>query len=99
MVETDKPWFLCGDLEDLTTGTTCIIDEYPGLEYEYGFIYNSRSPHPAVCTLWNRGLRFYNRDPYLVNADNPSATVNYGGTLWYTGTDAADDNSCNGATW
>ncbi len=99
VVETAKPWFECGDLGDLAEANDCQVEGYPGLEYEYGFVYNSRTPLPAVCTYWNRGLRFYNRDPYMVNADNPSANVSYGGSLWYTGTDAADDNSCNGPTW
>ncbi len=99
VAETGKPWFLCGNLGDLHDNSDCQVEDYPGLEYEYGFIYNSRTPMPAVCTYWNRGMRFYNRDPYMVNSDNPSANVSYGGALWYTGTDATDDNSCNGATW
>jgi hypothetical protein len=97
--ESGKPWFQCGDLGDLAEGTDCQIDEYPGLEYEYGFIYNSRTPLPAVCTYWNRGQRFYNRDPYFVSADNPSNNIGYGGAMWYTGTDATDDDTCNGDRW
>jgi hypothetical protein len=98
VVETGKPWFVCGDLGDLAANS-CQIPDNPGLAYEYGFIYNSSTPHPAVCTTWNRGLRLYNRDPYMVLADNPSANVSYGGSMWYTGTDATDDDSCTGDTW
>ena len=97
-VDLDNPWVACGDLSDLQAGS-CQLSEFPALEYEYGFTYNTPIPHVLMCTTWNRGFRMYNRDPYVVNADNPSGNVNFGGSMWYTGTDASDDNSCSGDNW
>ena len=76
---------------DQVDSTTCQLP-YPSTHYEYGIAYNSREPLPVVCTSWNVGARLYNKDPYFVQSDNPTAGMRYGGFVFYTGTQADDDN-------
>lgn len=92
------PWFACGNLGQVNT-STCQLPEYPILDYEYAIGYNSREPLPVVCTLWNRGVRLYNKTPYLIFSDNPTTVMRYGGAVFYTGTDASDDDSCASGQW
>ncbi len=91
-----NPWFVCGTINQMTS---CQMPDRPAAQYEYGFAYNSPEPRAAHCTTWNRGFRFYNKDPYFVNADNPTSNMRWGGTMWYTGTDSSDDDSCPATSW
>ena len=78
------------------------IPNYPPEEYMYGFKYNTQVIHEAVISTWNRGTRVLNKYPYLVNTDNPSVSGGWGGAMFYTGTDAADDDvpgSCPAGRW
>lgn len=97
-------WFECGTLENLRDGAVkCQIAEFPADDYEYGFKYNAPDPHLANCLVWNRGLRFVNRLPYMVDSDNPTGgTMSLGGAMFYTETDAPDDDipsQCGADTW
>src|SRR5690242_8444405 len=43
--DASAPWVDCGTLDELST-TTCEVPGFPGLQYEYGLIYNSLiTPH------------------------------------------------------
>ena len=48
-------------------------------------------------------MRVYNRDPYMVESDNPiGGSMKLGGAIFYTGTDAPDDDqpgSCAAGLW
>ncbi len=99
-----NPWVKCGKLEDLRTGANrCEIAAFPVDQYEYGFKYVTAEVMVATCTFWNVGLRVFNRDPYMVNSDDPSGTaMALGGAIFYTETLATDDDipgSCPSGTW
>ncbi len=106
-----NPWMPCGKLEDLRSATKpCEIAAFPVDQYEYGFKYNTTEAVPVACTRWNRGMRVFNRDPYMVNSDDPTATTTpggpavmaLGGAIFYTETNAADDDipaACQSGTW
>ena len=89
--DCDKPWVQVGELKDLL-GT--ILPAYPIEEYEYGFKFNSQLIQRAMITNWNAGTRIYNMDMYFVNADDPNNGMRYGGSMFYIGTSATDDDSC-----
>lgn len=88
---------------DLRNGAKrCEITAFPVDKYEYGFKYNGAEVNVADCLLWNVGLRFINRHPYMVNSDNPSAGTHFGGAVFYTETNSADDDvpsPCASNTW
>lgn len=85
-----NPWVLCGTLSALSG---CSLPSFPTDQYEYGFKYNSNEALVASCLNWNRGSRFVNRVPYVMLSDNPSdGSMRFGGAIFYTGTDAADDD-------
>lgn len=91
------PWAPCGTLADLSG---CSLPGFPPTEYQYGVQYNSTEPMAVQCTFWNQGRRLYNTLPYFVNSDDPSAGMQWGGFMWYTGTNAADDDTCpNAGEW
>ena len=92
------PWVACGSLGEIDT-IACQLPAYPSRDYEYAVSYNSREPLPVVCTYWNRGVRMYNKIPYLVFSDNPTAGMRHGGFIFYTGTDATDDDTCAAGQW
>jgi hypothetical protein len=99
-----NPWVQCGTFEDLRDGAAaCVLASHPPEQYEYAFKYNGPEPQVANCTGWNRGLRVANRDPYFVNADNPTnGLMALGGAVFYTETDATDDDipaQCGANTW
>jgi len=98
-----NPWVPCGKLEDLRSATKpCEIAAFPVDQYEYGFKYNTTEAVPVTCTRWNRGMRVFNRDPYMVGSDNPTSGMSLGGAMFYTETDATDDDipaSCASGTW
>jgi hypothetical protein len=89
-------WIACGTLNQLSS---CKLADYLSTRYEYGIAYNSTEPMPAICTTWNRGDRIYNKLPYFVYSDNPTAGMFWGGFVFYTGTDAADDDTCGAGQW
>lgn len=110
-LNTANPWMPCGKLEDLrSTAKPCQIAAFPVDQYEYGFKYNTVEAVPMTCSTWNRGLRVFNRDPYMVNSDDPTAitapggpaVMALGGAIFYTETNAADDDipaACPSGTW
>jgi hypothetical protein len=91
-------WAVCGFLDDLRSGVrACEMRDYPVDQYEYGFKYNGTEVHVADCVDWNVGLRIVNRYPYLVDSDDPTnGAMQLGGTIFYTGTDALDDDTPRG---
>ncbi|MEO8182176.1 MAG: hypothetical protein ABI895_25355, partial [Deltaproteobacteria bacterium] len=91
------PWSSCGTLSDFNTA--CENPAFPTLEYQYAISFNSWEPMPVQCTGFNVGRRVYNALPYLINSDDPSQTMSWGGFLFYVGTNAADDDSCTSGTW
>jgi hypothetical protein len=92
-LDTPKGWFECGVLNDLNMTNKCNHVTYPTLQYEYGIAYNSAEPLVVDCTFWNKGIRVANRNPYFVTADNPTdGTMRRGGFVFYTGTNATDDD-------
>jgi hypothetical protein len=104
-LSTANAWVKCGKLEDLRAGANrCQIAAFPVDQYEYGFKYNTAEVTPATCTFWNVGLRIFNRDPYMVSSDDPTAAgaMALGGALFYTETNATDDDipsPCASGTW
>ena len=88
-----EPWQACGTLQNIDP-TTCTIPERPLTAYEYGIAYNTFEPLPVVCTTWNTGVRIANKAPYLVESDDPSLGMRYGGFVFYQNTYAADDDEC-----
>lgn len=98
-----NPWMPCGKLEELrTTAKPCQLAAFPVDQYEYGFKYNTVEAVPMRCTSWNRGMRVFNRDPYFVGSDNPTSGMSLGGAMFYTETDATDDDIpavCASGTW
>ena len=88
-------WVTCGTLNQMSG---CQLADYPSTRYEYGIAYNSTEPMPAICTRWNHGERIYNKLPYFVYSDDPTS-MNWGGFVFYTGTDAADDDTCGAGQW
>jgi hypothetical protein len=99
-----NPWVACGEFDELRKGAVkCEHTEFPVDQYEYGFKYNSVEVHVADCLTWNVGLRLVNRDPYMVNSDDPtSGSMQRGGAMWYTETNAADDDipsACPSNNW
>jgi len=95
-----NPWVLCGSLSALSS---CSLPSFPTDQYEYGFKYNTSEALVANCTFWNVGFRFTNRFPYFVLNDNPlDGTVRLGGAVFYTGTNASDDDvpvQCPAGFW
>jgi hypothetical protein len=89
-------WVACGTINQMS-GTQ--LPNYPSVRYEYGIAYNGAEPLPAICTDWNRGFRCYNKQPYFVFSDNPAVGMQWGGFVFYTGTDASDDNLCLAGQW
>lgn len=100
---TSRAWTACGTLESLHTSSVCAIAGFSPDEYEYGIKYNSVEAHVIDCLLWNVGIRVVNRDPYMVNSDDPtSGAMQLGGAMFYTETNAADDDvpaQCPSGTW
>lgn len=99
-----NPWVKCGSLEDLRAGANrCQIGGFPSDQYEYGIKYNSPEVAVARCLTWNVGLRVVNRDPYMVQSDDPTdGSMRLGGAIFYTETNATDDDipgSCGVGTW
>jgi len=90
-------WFVCGNLSQI--GWSCQLSSYPNTQYEYGVAYNTSEPLVVSCSYWNYGMRVYNQLPYMVHSDNPQSGSRWGGFLFYTGTLAADDDTCSGGTW
>lgn len=91
-------WFAGGNLEDLHTGSG-ELTSYPHINFEYGIKFIDNMIHPALCSKWNRGLRFYNVDAYFVDSDDPSLGMRYGGVMFYIETDATDDDAATPASW
>ncbi len=92
-------WSECGTLADMTS---CQLPDYPSDDYEYGFKYNGSHVQRANCTTWNAGFNLYNAEPYLIENDNPSVSMRMGGTMFYTATDATDDDQptpCASGEW
>ncbi len=89
-------WFPCGTLGQLSG---CQIPNFPVTKYEYGISYNVQRPIPVVCATWNVGYRVHNKDPYFVRSDDPSEGALWGGFMFYTGTNATDDDACRSGTW
>lgn len=89
------PWVSCGTLADFGSG--CANPAFPITEYQYAIAYNGDEPKPIQCTNWNVGRRVYNVLPYFVQSDDPSVSMNWGGFMWYTGTNATDDDTCPAA--
>ena len=103
-VAAANPWLECGTLESLRNGAApCEVNDHPVDQYEYGFKYNGPEVHPAACLQWNVGIRIINREPYMVNSDDPSSgAMQLGGAMFYTNTNAADDDvpaPCAANTW
>jgi len=90
-------WFPCGNIMQI--GWSCQLTNYPSSHYEYGIAYNTNEPSVVTCSYWNYGMRIYNRLPYSVLSDNPSASTRWGGFMFYTNTLAGDDDTCSGGTW
>lgn len=67
--------------------------------YQYGAIYVNKTPAPVQCTGWNVGTRIANANLMLVLSDDPSAPMELGGYMFYTGTAAADDDTCPPGQW
>lgn len=89
-------WFLCGNLGQLVN---CQLPNFPVTRHEYGIALNTAQPQVVTCSTWNAGYRIYNRDPYFTYSDNPSVSSNWGGAMFYTGTNASDDDDCQSGTW
>jgi hypothetical protein len=88
------PWVLCGRFADLDD--RCELPKHPQTHFEYGGrLFNAGEPLPVLCTGWNKGLRLYNRDPYIIDSDNPEMGMKRGGVIYYKGTDAGDE--CRGS--
>jgi hypothetical protein len=99
-----NPWVACGEFDELRKGAVkCEHTDFPVDQYEYGFKYNGIEVHVADCLTWNVGLRLVNRDPYMVNSDDPMiGSMQRGGAIWYTETNAADDDipsACPSNSW
>ncbi len=92
------PWVACGTIAQMTVANGATIPGRPLTQYEYGIAYNSVEPVPIVATNWNSGYRISNKQPYLVFSDNPAAPMKMGGFVFYSGTQAADDN-CGSGFW
>ncbi|MDZ7955060.1 hypothetical protein [Nostoc sp. DedQUE09] len=93
-------WLQCANLTQIDV-STCQILNYPSASYEYAISYNTTEPLPVVCSFWNVGARIYNKQPYLIVSDNPTAGMNYGGFIFYKGTQASDDatSTCSAGQW
>ncbi|HEX2897487.1 MAG TPA: hypothetical protein VHP63_05500 [candidate division Zixibacteria bacterium] len=91
-------WFVGGDLNDLFNGSGQLT-AYPHEQYEYGVKTVDNMIHRAVCTKWNLGLRFYNVEPYFIFSDDPSLGMRWGGTMFYIGTNSADDDAATSTNW
>ena len=85
-----SPWFECGKLADFST---CALPSYSPAEYRYGMWFLQLQE--VICTLWNRGMRVYNRQPIMTFADDPLSGMRYGGFVFYSGTDSTDDDCTN----
>lgn len=93
----DRSWKPCGTISQIAL--KCSLPQFPLTDYEYGIAYNSEEPMPVSCVVWNRGQKIHNRQPYLIYTDDPSKGMKWGGFIFYTGTDAADDDSCPRGSW
>ncbi|MCC5601100.1 hypothetical protein [Nostoc favosum] len=93
-------WIQCGNLSQIDVNT-CQILNYPTSSYEYAISYNTAEPLPVVCTQWNVGARIYNKQPYIIQSDNPTTSMSYGGFIFYRGTLASDDATatCSSGQW
>lgn len=89
----NNPWVSCGTIADFKN---CEIATKPSANWEYGIAYNSKEPMPAVCTSWNLGTKIANKIPYLIETDNPSAGMSYGGFVFYDGTNSSDECTVDG---
>jgi hypothetical protein len=92
------PWFVCGNLSQMTVANNATIPGRPITQYEYGIAYNPTEPIPVVVTHWNIGLRITNKQPYMVISDNPAVSMNQGGFVFYSGTSSSDD-TCGVGSW
>ncbi len=90
------PWVACGTLNQMTVGNGGTIPGKPVNSFEYGIAYLSNEPVPVLSSLWNSGIRVYNKDPMMVWSDNPDINMRQGGFVFYASTAAADDNVCDG---
>ncbi|HYX35184.1 MAG TPA: hypothetical protein VE954_18975 [Oligoflexus sp.] len=93
----DRSWKPCGTIDQIAA--VCSLPQFPLKDYEYAMIYNGEEPQPVTCVVWNRGKKIHNRLPYLIYTDDPSKDMKWGGFAFYTGTDAADDDSCPKGSW
>jgi len=89
-------WHECGKLSQIKS--SCQLPTMPIDEYEYGIKYNSTEAMPVNCTFWNKSRRVFNKQPYLTYSDNPQSGMKWGGFVFYTETNASDDNNC-GTKW
>lgn len=93
-----SPWQVCGKFSELAMN--CSLPKYPTTHYEYaGRIFNTDEPLPIFCTIWNKGMRVYNREPYFVESDDPLMGAKRGGSIYYKGTNAADECPMGPAGW
>jgi hypothetical protein len=90
-------WFICGNLGQLSN---CQLPGYPSTEYEYAIQWTtSPEPLPVACVTWNVGSKVQNKEPHFVYSDNPTSGMRWGGFMFYSGTNAADDDVCQSGTW
>lgn len=92
------PWFVCGNLSQLTIANNATIPGRPITQYEYGIAYNSIEPVPVLASNWNVGYRIYNKVPYMTFSDNPAVSMYQGGFVFYSGTSSTDD-TCGVGGW
>lgn len=93
-------WFVAGSLLDVYNGNG-VIAGYPIADYEYGIKYSPSftEPVPVLYASWNSGRKLVNKYPLLVQSDNPSAGMEWGGFLFYHGTQDPADDSCTSTAW
>ncbi|HYO59551.1 hypothetical protein [Archangium sp.] len=89
-------WFVCGNLGQLSS---CQLPGYPTTQYEYAIQYSAMEPLPVACVTWNVGWRIHNKEPHFVHSDNPASGMKWGGSVFYSGTHATDDDDCQSGTW
>lgn len=93
-------WFVAGSLLDVYNGNG-VIAGYPLADYEYGIKYSPSltEPVPVLYASWNSGRKLVNKYPLLVQSDNPSVGMEWGGFLFYHGTQDPADDSCTSTAW
>ena len=93
-------WIQCGNISQIDVNT-CQILNYPTARYEYAISYTTTEPLPVVCSFSSVGARIYNKQPYMIYSDNPPLGMDYGGFIFYRGTQASDDATatCSSGQW